>query len=207
MNLRDDPSWPGGWRCWLVTAAAVVLAALLLSGCDRGSPTDPAGASYWRITQGSGALTADGVGWQLEFPQSPRTTNYVQAPYVGGAPAGEFAVTFEVAISPDASWYTPGDGAPAHATLLLESRGGLRMWAGRSRVRLDSPGVIVVSAPLDWRSWTGVYGRSDEAAFDGLLANLGSVGVTFGGANFYGHGVGMAAGAASIRLVSLKVGT
>jgi hypothetical protein len=60
-----------------------------------------------------------------------------------------------------------------------------------------------LSAPLtDLSQWTSVFGvkangsAAAKAGFEQAIANLGSVGFSFGGGCFYGHGVRVSGGGA-----------
>ena len=65
-----------------------------------------------------------------------------------------------------------------------------------------APGARELVAPLDPAQWSSVLGKrgTDGAAarhgFEAGLAQLGNVGMTFGGGCFFGHGVFVTGGTA-----------
>jgi hypothetical protein len=72
-------------------------------------------------------------------------------------------------------------------------------------------GPFTLRVPLAPREWTSVYGKpathspSVTRKFKDLLDTPVGFGLTFGGGNFYGHGIRMAAGSAELEVLSIKV--
>jgi hypothetical protein len=65
--------------------------------------------------------------------------------------------------------------------------------------------TITVTVPLAPNQWTNVEGEQDPQAFASALANIGWVGITFGGQYFAGHGVALSSGSAKFILISYSV--
>jgi hypothetical protein len=59
--------------------------------------------------------------------------------------------------------------------------------------------------PLTPDQWSNVFGQRDSQSFYAALANVGWIGVTFGGQYFWGHGVALASGSAKYILVGFQV--
>lgn len=193
----------GGWYQRHRNNTFPAIALVALAACRGASPTelDSTGRAY-RLTHSPGVELADDSGTAVLTMPPGSVAGYLLSTPVG-ADAGQVTVTLEVTGDP--AWETPTDAPPAQATLMLqrwddgcECTEWGRMWAGGSRVRL-TPGVHVLTAPLDWRAWSGVWGKSDPAAFAAVLSHLGSVAVSFGGASFFGHG------AAAVAPVTVRV--
>lgn len=82
-----------------------------------------------------------------------------------------------------------------------------RWWASQGWT-LVAPGTYQWSVPFQPDLWTSVYGKSGAQApaqFADALKNISSVGFTFGGGCFYGHGVYVAGGTARWTLSQLLI--
>jgi hypothetical protein len=53
--------------------------------------------------------------------------------------------------------------------------------------------------------WTSVTGRGTSADFESALMNAGYVGMTFGGSDFFGHGVNVKQGTVQFQLIEYRV--
>jgi len=58
---------------------------------------------------------------------------------------------------------------------------------------------------LDASLWTNCYGEHDTSGFVGALENAMGIGFTFGGQNFFGHGVYLSGGSATFKVNSYTV--
>jgi hypothetical protein len=64
---------------------------------------------------------------------------------------------------------------------------------------------------LDPSNWIGVYGQTGNgsatalAAFKATIANMGDIGLVFGGGCFAGHGVYLDAGSATFNLLGIAI--
>jgi len=57
---------------------------------------------------------------------------------------------------------------------------------------------------LDPSGWTNCYGEHDTSGFAGSLENAMGIGFTFGGQNFFGHGVYLSRGSATFKINSIS---
>ncbi len=86
-----------------------------------------------------------------------------------------------------------------------------RWWSNPTALTL-APGSATLTvrlAPDQWSSVNGKFGNADaasQAAFTNALRNVSSLGLTFGGGCFFGHGVNVQGGSARFALVSYQVG-
>lgn len=192
---------------WII----LLLALLLAWGCGGGTPS----WTGWFVKYGTVQLSPSPNGlWQFQFPQEPGYMGYVLEPIGPLEPNQTITATFALAESTDAEFWEYGPGAilPATVHLMIEIQNDDmqepygRFWfdAQASQALLQS-GTISLTAPLDWQQWSGVYGQKNQAAFLSALQNVGYVGLTFGGVNFWGHGAGMAQGEATFALVSFEI--
>lgn len=189
-----------------------------------GSTTTPS-ASSWVIEYSPGMPshpTASGAGWSFAFPNSPNHVDYVVDP-VSMAASNRISATVSVAVSgnPTFGYQTASNNTciyPAHARLFFQERGDnmsgsgayqyYRWWAKTDAGSFQlAPGSGTMTAsfadPAEWSSVLGVAGNANAtatAAFNQAKANIGAVGMTFGGGCFYGHGVYVSSGSASFSL-------
>jgi hypothetical protein len=62
-----------------------------------------------------------------------------------------------------------------------------------------------IAIPLTADMWTSVTGHGTAADFEAALKNVGYVGMTFGGSDFFGHGVEMMQGTVRFELFDYNV--
>jgi hypothetical protein len=79
-----------------------------------------------------------------------------------------------------------------------------RFWAP-SGITLKLGDSQTLTSVLDPSVWTNCYGRHDTGGFAGALENAMGVGFTFGGRNFFGHGVYLSGGSATSKVNSYTV--
>jgi uncharacterized protein YndB with AHSA1/START domain len=154
--------------------------------------------------------------WSFEFPSSATGghVNYVQTPFRATTPPHNVSITFKVESS-GAQYVVldPGDHPPATFYLFFEQRGDDlssadgRWWSHTGGYNLGSQDglVLTITVPFTPDGWSNVYGQQDAQAFSAALANIGWIGVTFGGQYFRGHGVALGGGSAKFILVDFKV--
>jgi len=176
--------------------------------------------SQWYILYSAGMPahpSADSAGaWSFEFPShsSGGHVNYVETPFNSTTALHNLSVTFMV--EDDAAQYVvidTTDHLPATCRLMIEiqnddlSDPNGRWWAQASMYDLGSQDnqVLTISIPLTSDQWTNVVGQHDSQAFAQALANIGWVGVTFGGQFFAGHGVAISGGSAKYVLINYTV--
>jgi hypothetical protein len=164
-------------------------------------------------------------GWYFDFPIPPRSVHYVLAavnmPASRSVDASIIVTTtgtpvFVYNLQPDNNCTYP-----AHVRLLLQEKGDdlsgtngkqyFRWWSNSAAYQL-APGAANLSAPLtDLSQWTSVFGEKANASaasktgFEQAIAHIGSVGFSFGGGCFYGHGVRVSGGRARFIVNSYTV--
>jgi hypothetical protein len=79
-----------------------------------------------------------------------------------------------------------------------------RFWA-LSGVTLKLGESQTLTSMLDPSVWTNCYGEHDTSGFVGALENAMGIGFTFGGQNFFGHGVYLSRGSATFKVNSYTV--
>jgi hypothetical protein len=62
-----------------------------------------------------------------------------------------------------------------------------------------------LTIPLTYEWWTSVTGQGGLADFEAALINTGYVGMTFGGSDFFGHGVQVKRGTIAFELIYFRV--
>jgi len=62
-----------------------------------------------------------------------------------------------------------------------------------------------LTIPLVAESWTSVNGLGSDADFENSLTNVGYVGITFGGSDFFGHGVNVKQGTVQFQMIDYHV--
>jgi hypothetical protein len=154
--------------------------------------------------------------WSLTLPDAAGSVHYVQTPFRASVPATKVSITFRVNSSSDASYNGRVDPAcvdPATFHLFLERRGddltneNYRWWSAEGGYILGSEDntAVTLEVPLTSDKWTNVYGAHNEAEFNKTLSALGWVGITFGGRNYWGHGVNMNSGSAQLTLLDYHI--
>lgn len=81
-----------------------------------------------------------------------------------------------------------------------------RWWSNPISQQLE-PGsnTVTFTVPIDAAHWTGVYGQpGTDPDFAATLASVKSIGIANGGGCFFTHGVQMAAGTASLTVLSVS---
>ena len=79
-----------------------------------------------------------------------------------------------------------------------------RFWSP-SGVTLKLGDSRTLTSVLDPFVWTNCYGQHDTSGFAGALENAIGIGFTFGGQNFFGHGVNLTSGSATFKVNSYTV--
>ncbi len=65
--------------------------------------------------------------------------------------------------------------------------------------------MVHIEVPLTFDKWTNVFGRQDAAEFERALADIGWIGITFGGHNVWAEGVNMNSGVAQFTLIDFRI--
>lgn len=161
--------------------------------------------------------SSDSAGaWSFDFPNysDGGHVNYVETPFNSTTTLHNLSVTF--LVENDAAQYVvidTTDHPPATCRLMIEIQNDTldnpngRWWAQASMYDLGSQDnqTLTISIPLTADQWTNVGGEHDAQAFAQALANVGWVGVTFGGQYFAGHGVAISSGSAKYVLINYAV--
>jgi len=154
--------------------------------------------------------------WSFEFPSSQDGghVNYVQTPFNATTTPSSITISFKVeSNAPEYVVVDPTDTLPATTRLFFEQQEtdltntNGRWWADASISNLGSQDgqTITFTVPLTSDQWTNVNGKQDAQALAAAIANIGWVGMTFGGQDFAGHGVAISNGTAKYILVSYTV--
>jgi hypothetical protein len=204
-----------------------------LAGCGGGKPSVPSVAPVhpnfvsqqpqdWYILYSQGlpdhpSAASDG-SWTMNIPSAPGWIGYVQTPYHPTAAPGKITITFRLNSSSGAAYNGQVDPRalnPATFHLFLERAGDdltaakeyYRWWAleGFYVLGSDDNGVVTIEVPLTFDKWTSALGHQSETGFNDTLNDLAWVGLTFGGTNFFGHGVNMSAGTSEFTLIGYQV--
>jgi len=188
------------------------LIALLLTGCSQGNIISNTLNTLEGKQNGVGINPSQGQWLNYayaatsvlgnSFPINNNALGYVYtsppATFKSGA---TITLVYTVTGNPNysiADNNPPGtDPLPASITLFAWGKGddlkcdgqfvNYRMWFP-ARGPL-TPGTHTLTGKIDGNLWTNCYGTVNVNGFSALLNNLLGVGFTFGGANFYGHGV------------------
>lgn len=127
------------------------------------------------------------------------------------------SLTVQVAGNPTFQYYTNtnntcGDPATVRPFIWASNQSwadGDRWWSSVAYVL--APGSVTFTVPLDPALWSGVYGEwanqdaQTLAWWAEALANISSIGLTFGGGCFFGHGVYVTGGTARFTLQNYDV--
>jgi hypothetical protein len=169
-------------------------------------------AQAWDIRYSSGVrLHAPAREFSFDFPRAPGSVHYITKPATIAA-KGAVQASFSITTRGDAvfDYHTAANNtcnAPAAVRLLLQRKADnlsgagpyafYRWWSIAGTVL--RAGSFTLTVPLKPALWSSVFGKTGDAnprAFADALADLGNVGVTFGGGCFYGHGVRLLRGSA-----------
>lgn len=193
--------------------------------------TLPILTSAWFLTPGQGVrLRTSASGIYFEFPQSgpgkQKTINYMETRFRGSI-GGTLQATFQVQTSSPSVVFNykfeSGNTCvyPAHVRLYLSRAGwdtikqyppgdDYRWWSDPIAAELVGGSAVQLSVPLTPDQWTNVFGhRGDEsperaAAFQAALSSVDTLGLSFGGGCFFGHGVNVSGGSATFTLQDMR---
>jgi hypothetical protein len=219
------------WRTRRAKAGIALALAVLLAGCSSNSspPPPPAATSFSNVSPSAWSVefstdvpqpAAASAGWQIPFPTSPGSLNYVVAPVnLNLVGAAAVTATFKITGSNPAFIFTPEPtntcGGLANMHLFIQQQGDnlsgagayqfYRWWSNPADITL-ALGSFSLSSPLSSGSWSSVLGAvgdssaAAQAGFVGAMAKVGNIGMTFGGGCFDGHGVSVTSGSATFNL-------
>jgi hypothetical protein len=152
---------------------------------------------------------------RFDFPSGKNSVHYLNMPRTSPI-KNSITMTYAIEASPDAVFdFADKKGTrPAMVTLWVQRKGddmtakgkySQYRWWGISSITDLSVGTFHISIDMDRAKWTSVFGPGDDAGFAGAMNNPQRVGMTFGGGGGLGHGVRMAKGKATFRLLDFKV--
>jgi len=174
------------------------------------------------------------AAWTVSIP-SDGLLAYVQTPYRASARPHQIVITYRIdapigaiPYSHDAAASPCRDHDPctpvAEFHVFLEQRGAnfsseLDRWWFKPGFRLtdvaddsydaqpfvDDGQVHTITIPLIADQWTSVTGKGTAADFETALKNVGWVGITFGGSDFFAQGVTMEQGTAQFKMIDFRV--
>jgi hypothetical protein len=198
----------------------ILVLLLLLAGC---SESDRPATAGWEIRYSTGVKLNDPVRGQefsFDFPLLPGSVHYITKPVTLTA-RGSASATFTITTTgnPVFDYRTAPNNtcnASAAVRLFLQRRGDdmsgkgpyefYRWWSNAGTVLKQ--GTFTVDVPLQPALWTSVFGKhgdTNPGAFAAAMADLGNIGVTFGGGCFFGHGVRILKGSAVFTMDRFNV--
>jgi hypothetical protein len=162
-------------------------------------------------------------GWMFDFPKMGQgILSYLMHPTRGGRPEGsEISARVEIVTEGDVIFdhYTEPNNTspyPAHARFMIQRMPYLtedendRWWSRLIAIKLEK-GTHEIRVPIDPAYWSNVYGKIGNSSpqalrgFRRALKETDQIGFTFGGGNFYGHGVRVKNGTATFILHEMWV--
>jgi hypothetical protein len=155
---------------------------------------------------------------------------YVTTPYTLPITGRSITITYQVTATPgtvfnartevDNICYSNPGVLQTHFSFILERSGDAalgfpddyRWFSPQSSVPITPTNSIAsYTASLDPSNWIGVYGQVADssatalAAFKATAADMGNIGLVFGGGCFAGHGVYLDAGSATFNLLGIVI--
>jgi hypothetical protein len=189
----------------------------------------PISPSSWNMTgtwyKGSlhPATTASDGGIVLTFPQASTGSfiGYFTAPQPAKTSISGSTLSMTLKVTTTGSpvfdynseaintCVTPATVRPFFWGALNPNANESRWWSNPIAYVLG-PGTVTLTVPLTgdhWMDVDGHYGNDSvgQPGFLASLANVGSIGMTFGGGCFLGHGVNVSGGTATFELVSYRI--
>jgi len=199
----------------LALSVAVVASSLTILSLRRQTWTTLSSASSFPLTNlADGSLTFD-------FPAIGTSINYLYAAKLPRmAPPSTLSVSFAVHTNGPVlfDWHTePFNTCDVPATVRpfvlanndWSSEYG-RWWSNPASYQLAA-GSATLTLPLTpdlWSDVNGHMGTYDDASrlgFANAISHLSSVGLTFGGGCFFGHGVVVSGGTASFTVIDYRL--
>ena len=167
--------------------------------------------SMWAVTVSSGTAVTDWRGYPVtqingKFAEAQSLTLTVQVATTGKP-------VFGYDSEMDNTCATPATIRPyfqSGALLSTNADGSNRWWSSPDYVVLAN-GIATIRVPLEPQYWSdtwGAFGNSSTTAeneFATAISNVNWIGVTLGGGCFYGHGVNVSGGTATISVTSYSV--
>lgn len=205
------------WRTVFLVALSTLVAA-----CSQSNPPPPIVAG-WQVGYSDGVTLSQTSGiWSFTFPQYPGHVNMIMQAVAGLKGSQITAVFQETESNPQWFWQfdagntcNPGSLPQIHFYFQragddMSGAGNMQFYRWWSRGYDIEPAasytLTIGLTPGDW--WSSVYGVNAVAQplmFQQAKDNASSVGFTFGGGCFAGHGVALKGGNATMTLRSFVV--
>jgi hypothetical protein len=202
----------------------LVFVALLLAGCgDSTPPPSPPPSPGWTVGFSAGVTLSQPAGalWQFGFPAYPNHVNMITKS-VAGLSGSQITAGFqETESNPTWFWMFDADNTCNPGSLpqihFYFQRAGdnfsgvgdlqyYRWWSMGFDIKpMNAAMSINLNDPSLWGSVLGVNGAVQPLMFQQAKDNASSVGFTFGGGCFAGHGVALKGGSATMTLKSFGV--
>ena len=215
----------GGAGCWAPSVAPAQI----------GTVSQDAQSWYILYSAGTGDHPmSPPTEWAMRLPSAGGLLNNVQTPFRTVARPQKVVMTFQVTASPDAvPVSTVAAASPcrdhdpctpvAEFHVFFEVQGDDGSETGRwwykpgfrlTNVANDSydaeefvadgqPHKVTISLTAD--QWTSVTGRGTASDFESALKNVGYVGVTFGGSDYFAMGVEVEQGTVDFQMIDYQV--
>jgi hypothetical protein len=201
-----------------VLALAILVA---LTGCKSDPAPQPAPqpqpkpSSDWQFSYSKNVkLQKDGERRFFDFPSQDGAHYLTRKASTSNMLGKTVHVTFslegdgEVVPVPQAN-----DQPPGTMSIMLQRKDDNMTdpdgrWWYSDKTELLAPGTFSLVVPVDPRTWSNVYGKPGterKEQFDSVMRNIGSEGLTFGGASFAGHGAMVRNGKMRFILHSFEV--
>lgn len=225
-----------GAAVFVLLAAAVAIGVYLFVHNHQSSPAAPPrvrlnwdmGAASWNIAYSPGMPAhpvQNGAGWSFDFPRFPSSVHYVTVSTGSLAGSRGMSAGFRVVTTGSPAFDSLDQGAidpgqPGRARLYFQRRGDDMSGAGPMEFyrwwsvepTLLAAGAVNRNVPFEPAQWLSVMGKHGDAspdaaaAFSAAIADIGAMGITFGG-QFAGHGVAISGdGTAQFIMDSFEVG-
>jgi hypothetical protein len=155
---------------------------------------------------------------------------YVTTPYTLPITGRSITITYQVMATPgtvfnartedDNNCYNNESVLQTHFSFILARSGdaalgfpdGCRWFSpANSVLMMPTNSVASYTVSLGPSNWIGVYGQTGNssatalAAFKATIANMGNIGLVFGGGCFAGHGIYLDAGSATFNLLRIVI--
>ncbi len=160
------------------------------------------------------ALLSTAQGLAVDLPTAPQTINYLTT---GNVPRNVTWLTLSVSMTLAGlpQWFiNHGGSVPCVRPFLFAHRNNwslpgwenARWWSNPDVFDLRTPSVTlsVPMTPDRWSNAVGQMGTSQPEGFSSAIADVSSLGVTFGG-DFFAHGIGVTAGSARFTITDYRV--
>jgi hypothetical protein len=160
------------------------------------------------------AASAD-AKWQFDFPTSDGV-HYLMTFFAPKTVPTKITLVYKIVGDGVFTFNPNGCNAPAQVRLMIERSDDDminefgRWWAYPTTPRTFplAIGTATITVPMTPDNWSSVYGKKGTQApaqFSDAIKHIGSVGMTFGGGCYAGHGVWIKSGHARFEFLDYKI--